>query len=215
MPFLITSSKGRIFLDDEMKDQIYPIIECPIGIQKGCLSLDGSLKNILSICEHLMQRFVRAGGVFHAPDAKWKGYTGMNVVKKYGKLDSIGDLNWFSEDVKYQNPSNITRGWCYLLSGTLHRFFFKDWNLMRNECPLANGDYHWWLEDKEGNIIDLTEEQYVLNDIHNCREGGYKRGPLGLSYSVKTRNMAFIVVNDLCGSPVDVDVISVSGYQKT
>ena len=68
---------------------------------------------------------------------------------------------------------------------------------MRNECPLANGDYHWWLQDKEGNIIDLTEEQYILNGIHNCRDGGKKKGPLGLSYGVKTRNIASIILKEV------------------
>ncbi len=214
MPFLISSAKGRLFLDEEMKDQVLPVLQCPAAIDKGCLAIDSSIGNILSICEHLLYRFVRAGGVFRQPNPKWRGYQSMNVVKRFGKLDEIGDLNWFSDDVEYQNPSNITGGWCYLLSGTLHRFFFKDWDLYSNSCPLANGDYHWWLQDKEGNTIDLTEEQYVLNDIHNCREGGYKRAPLGLSYSVKTRNMAFTILNDLCGAPVDINVISATGYEK-
>ena len=214
MPFLITSAKGRLFLDEEMKDQILPILQIPAGIKKGCLAIDASIENILSVCEHLLYRFVRAGGIFQGPNEKWRSYTSMSIVKGYGKLDEMGDLNWFSEDMKYQNPSIITRGWCYLLSGTLHRFFFKDWDLYRNSRPLANGDYHWWLQDKQGNVIDLTEEQYILNDIHNCREGGYKRGPLGLSYSVKTRNMAFTILNDLCGDPIDINIISVTNYQK-
>jgi len=213
MPYLISSAKGRLFLDEEMKDQVLPALECPRDINKGCLAIDSSMANILSVCEHLLWRFIRAGGVLLESNEKWRGTTSLNVVKRYGKLDEMGDLNWFSDDMKYQNPSVITKGWCYLLSGTLHRFFFKEWDLYRNSRPLVNGDYHWWLQDKEGNIIDLTEEQYVLNDIHTCREGGYKRGPLGLSYSVKTRNMAFTILNDLCGAPIDINLISVTGYQ--
>ena len=46
MPFLITSAKGRLFLDEEMKDQILPILESPAGIKKGCLAIDASMKNI-------------------------------------------------------------------------------------------------------------------------------------------------------------------------
>ncbi len=214
MPFLISSAKGRLFLDEEMKDQILPTLKCPPGIKKGCLAIDSSMENILSICEHLLYRFVRAGGLFSEPNNQWKDYTTLNVIKRYGKLDEMGDLTWFSEDIKYQNPSSITRGWCYLLSGTLHRFFFKEWDLYTNSCPLVNGDYHWWLQDKKGNVIDLTEEQFILNDIHSCREGGYKRDPLGLSYSVKTRNIAFTILNDLCGEPVDINIISVTGYQQ-
>ena len=214
MPFLITSAKGRLFLNEEMKDQILPALKLPPGINKGCLAIDASMNNILSICEHLLYRFIRAGGIFIGPNKKWRSHTSLNIVKGFGKLDEMGDLNWFSDDMKYQNPSIITRGWCYLLNGTLHRFFFKEWDLYRNSRPLINGDYHWWLQDKKGNIIDLTEEQYILNDIHNCREGGYKREPLGLSYSVKTRNMAFTILNDLCGDPIDINVISVTDYQK-
>ncbi len=202
-----------MFLDNEMKDQIGPYLKCPSGITRGCLSMEGSIENILVICEHLLYRFVRAGGIFRQP-TKDLDHPSLNIVRRFGKLDSMGDINWFSEDVKYRNPSKLTGGWCYLLSGTLHRFFFKEWNLKRNSRPLQNGDYHWWLEDFHGNIIDLTEEQYIINGIDNCRVGGYKREPLGLSYSVKTRNMAFTVLNDLCGNPIDINNINVSNYHK-
>tara|TARA_Y100001970_G_scaffold294164_1_gene447838 strand:+ start:16532 stop:17173 length:642 start_codon:yes stop_codon:yes gene_type:complete len=213
MPFKVSSRKSRLYLDDEMKDQIGPYLACPIGIDKGCLSIEPDLQNILVICEHLLYRFIRTGGVFRQPREDMANPS-MNVIRKYGKLDKMGDINWFSEELKYKNPSIITGGWCYLLSGTLHRFFFKSWDLYRNSRPLSNGDYHWWLQDKEGNIIDLTEEQFSINKIPNCRLDGYRSKPLGLSYSVKTRNMAFTVLNDLCGSPIDINVISVSGYNK-
>ena len=102
-----------------------------------------------------------------------------------------------------------------MLSGTLHRFFYKEWDMYRNECKLIDGDYHWWLQDKEGNIIDLTEEQYILNGIHNCRDGGKKKGPLGLSYGVKTRNIASIILKEVFfnfSEPFDINEIRVTGY---
>ena len=213
MPYKVVSKNSRLFLNDEMKDQIGPFLRCPENISKGCLSIEPSVQNILVICEHLLYRFIRTGGIFQNSDAS-EINPSYDFVRKYGKLDSFGDLNWFNNDLEYKNPSKITRGWCYFLSGTLHRFFFKSWDLFTNEQPLINGDYHWWLEDKNGNIVDLTEEQFLKNNILNCRSNGYRREPLGLSYSVKTRNLAFTILNDLCGAPVDINLISVSGYNK-
>ena len=54
-----------------------------------------------------------------------------------------------------------------------------------------------WLQDKEGNVIDLTQEQYTVNNVYNCREGGKKIKPCGLSWGVKTRNIAFITAKEL------------------
>ena len=209
MTFLITSSKEKILLDDEIKEGIYTKMECPNGIKEGCLSIDCSLNNILSICEYLMFRFVSTGGVFLAPDKEVMKYSGLNVVGSYMNEDDD------RTDVKYQNPTNKTRGWCYLLSGTLHRFFYKEWDMYRTECKLNDEDYHWWLQDKKGNIIDLTQEQYILNGIHNCREGGKKKGPMGLSYGVKTRNIAITILKDLCIEPFDINAIKPTGYLKT
>lgn len=206
MNFIIKSVEEKLYYNDDMKDDVLKYLSTPSGISKGCLSIEASIDNILIICEHLLFRFVRSGGVFLAPDKKNKGYSGLNVVGNYMNDDDDGT------DIKYQNPTNKTRGWCYLLSGTLHRFFYKDWDMYRTECKLIEGDFHWWLQDKEGNIIDLTEEQYILNGIHNCRDGGKKKGPLGLSYGVKTRNIASIILKELCNEPFDIDEIRVTGY---
>ena len=57
MPFLITSAKGRLFLDEEMKDQILPILQSPAGVKKGCLAIDASIKNILSVCNNFLWEY--------------------------------------------------------------------------------------------------------------------------------------------------------------
>ena len=212
MPFILNSRDGRLFLNGETMDQVPPFLECPVGISEGTLAMEASKKNILTICDHILYRFMRSGGIFHN-DSKWLKNTSIGVVKKYGNLDADGDIDIFKDDPEYKFPNKVTRGWCYLVSGALHRFFYRDFDLFNNQNPLINGDYHWWLQDKEKNIIDLTEEQYILNDIYNCRLNGVKSKPLGSLYSIKTRDLAFTIVNDLCREGVDIKKILISNYQ--
>ena len=185
MSFIITSVRGKLHYNDNAIDNIPHCLPTPLGINDGCLSIDASINNILIISEYLLHRFVRPGGVFLASDKKWGGYTGLNVTRRY-LID--------------RSPDNITRGWCYLLSGAMHRFFYKEWDIYRTKCKLDDTDFHCWLQDKEGNVIDLTQEQYIVNNVYNCREGGKKIKPCGLSWGVKTRNIAFITAKELTNS---------------
>ncbi len=210
MPFILTAKDGRLFLDEEMMDQVSPFLECPAGISKGNLLMKASLKNILTICDHIVYRFIRSGGIFLL-DSKWLQPITSGVVRKYGKVGNLMSNKSVSDNINFQN--RVTRGWCYLLSGALHRFFYKDFDLYCNSTPLINNDTHWWLQDRKNNIIDLTADQYLLNDIYTCREKGKIHAPLGKPYSLKTRDLAFTIANDLCREGVDIRKIKVDEYE--
>ena len=94
MNFIIKSVKGKLYYNNDMKDDVVNYLSAPSGISKGCLSIEASIDNILVICEHLLARFVRPGGVFLAPDKKWKGYSGLNVVKSNFQIKHFL-LNYF------------------------------------------------------------------------------------------------------------------------
>ena len=135
--------------------------------------------------------------------------------------DGSGDV--FSKDTRYQNVNNPTGGWCWFASGTLHRFFYKDFDLYKAVCKINPDTFHWWLQDKSGNVIDLTEEQYLINGIENIREGIIRKQksgeikpfrPLRTSYALKTRNMAYFLVRYFTEFDIPMNRIKVHNYDK-
>ena len=62
----------------------------------------------------------------------------------------------FRED----NIGNPKFGHCYHSTQALY-YFFRDANLKIMSAPCDIADSHWWLEDIDGNIIDITQDQYL------------------------------------------------------
>jgi|TARA_R100000353_G_scaffold41084_2_gene32521 hypothetical protein len=206
--FFITSKNGKLVVNGEfVKPKLFQPTE---PYDDGDLSTEASHENILSACESILELFIRPQGVKLDQDKKWRGYISMDVVKKF----SDG-----SRPPK-RSKSNLTRGWCYLASGVLHRLFFKYFDLYAVKCPLAikgDKDKHWWIESKFARnkyVIDLTEEQYLIAGIKNVRDGGKKCGGMGHSYGMKTRNMAFLVASHRFPNVVNLDLIKHTGYVK-
>ena len=61
------------------------------------------------------------------------------------------------------NRSNPYEGMCYVASIVLK-------NLVKQKVILwkvkdHNRQFHWWCETKDGEVIDLTKQQYELNNI--------------------------------------------------
>ena len=206
--FFITSKNGKLVVNGEfVKPKLFQPTE---PYDDGDLSTEASYENILSACESILELFIRPQGVKLDQDKKWRGYISMDVVKKF----SDG-----SRPPK-RSKSNLTRGWCYLASGVLHRLFFRNFDLHAVKCPLAikgDKDKHWWIESKDTfnqYVIDLTEEQYLKAGIKNVRDGGKKCGGMGHSYGMKTRNMAFLIASHRFPNAVDLDQIKHTGYVK-
>ena len=214
---LISTKQGKLFKDGELiKSASFQLFQPSGKFETGDLSIEASPKNIYSVSESLLELFIRPKGMI-LKDWKW-GYPTLDVVGKF-------------KDGTYppkRSDTNLTRGWCYLIAGSLHRFFYRKYDLYKVDCPLTptginpktkepyKKDYHWWLESKcRKYVIDLTEEQYLNVGIENVRDGGVKRSPLGgASYGLKTRNMAFIVATHRYPDAVDFPSIQTTGYVK-
>jgi hypothetical protein len=56
--------------------------------------------------------------------------------------------------------SNPYEGQCYIASATLKKFFGRALMLYRTKDH--TNQYHWWVETKDGQVIDLTRKQYEL-----------------------------------------------------
>ena len=204
MTRITTSYKGILFSNG------CPIEDAPLfkPTQKyvdGDLSTVATLQNIFGVCQTMMKLLVKPMGM-QLQD--WKhGYPTLDVVKKHRD----GTLPY------KRSKKNLTRGWCYLLSGALHRFFHAEYDLYKVVCPLdkSGKDYHWWLQSKCGqHVIDLTEEQYLLRGIKDVRKNGKKIGAMRGSYGMKTKNIAYVIANHLYPDAVDIERIPLTGYAK-
>jgi hypothetical protein len=56
--------------------------------------------------------------------------------------------------------SNPYEGQCYVASATLKKFFERTLVLYRTKDH--TNQFHWWVETKDGQVIDLTAKQYEL-----------------------------------------------------
>ena len=211
---LITTRDGKLVQDGEfIKSELFQPSQ---KYDDGDLSVEASTKNIHAVCESLLALFVRPHGMQlkDHPDWEWN-YKTMDVVRKYTN----------GTYPPKRSDKNLTRGWCYLVAGALHRFFFHRYDLYKVKCPLTptgldpknkpyKQDYHWWLESKcRKYVIDLTEEQYLNVGIENIRDGGWQLGPMGAqSYGLKARNIAYIVATHRYPDAIDFRKIPSTGY---
>ena len=213
MDLFITSERGLLVQNGEIIDS--PSLFTPKGeYVDGNLYTAASLKNIQSVCESLLEYFIRPQGMSLWSDPKWEGYITLDVGKKYQNGDNP----------PVRSDNNLTRGWCYLVSGVLHRFFYKNYDLYKVPCVLdpKKRDFHWWLESKCRNyVIDLTEEQYLINGIKNIRDGVLRKPksgeikpqrPLRTSYAIKTKNMSYFLFKYF--TPYDVPMTRIKQHMS-
>lgn len=217
--FLVSSREGRVCLDGHRVDRVQTRIFEPDYFASGSLVIPATLDNIIIVSQVFMDLFVNPKGIQLSTSVG--GYKTMDVVARYRQIPHSLQTDptllrlfrgWFRTD------RNLTRGWCYLAAGTLHRFFYPEFDLYRSDCEFGNSeiaiDYHWWLHNDRLGTIDLTEEQYRVMRIYDLRSNGKKRSPMGHSYSKKTRNMAVLVASELCGATVEFEKVKVTGYKN-
>jgi len=84
-----------------------------------------------------------------------------------------------------RNATNPTFGHCHTSSACLQKIFgTKELKLFR--ALDDEGIWHWWCVDKEGEVIDLTAEQYTSQGRLPPYEDGTKATMLGFDYRKRT-----------------------------
>ena len=205
MDLFITSIKGNLVQNNKVLKNTKLFIPNKRYI-KGDLITLASIKNIHSICESILEIFIRPMGL-NINNSEILEITEIDIGNKY--------IN--GECPPNRSKDNLTRGWSYLVAGVLHRFFHKNFDLYKVLCPLDKNmrDYHWWLESKCRNyVIDLTEEQYINEGITNIRHKGQITKSMGHSYGNKTKYMAYIVATKKLPDAVFINDIKSSSYIK-
>ena len=219
MSFLISSREGRLCIDG--KRVVSPFTEGILPKDQftgGDLSLPATENNILMVSQCFLDLFIKPMGMVleKRPSGKRWLYSTLDIEKKYRSTVPIETKDSVPRG-KFRSSENLTRGWCLFAVNTLHRFFWKDFDCHRGSCKYdESNDYHWWLQNDTGDVIDLTEEQYRISKIYNLREDGKKLKPLGLRYAATSRNMAYKITEVLSGQQYDVDVIDqyANAYMK-
>jgi len=103
-----------------------------------------------------------------------------------------------------RNESNPMFGHCHTASACLQKIFgtktIKLYRALDDE-----GIYHWWAVDKEGQLIDLTADQYYSTGRKPPHKSGIKSGMLGFGYRVKVLTLLDKVLKQLQskGTPLD------------
>lgn len=88
------------------------------------------------------------------------------MFSKNPKLDkqarSVEDalIKFHQRDQKKNNPYE---GMCYCASVCMKKLAGRDVILWKTRDH--NNQFHWWCETKDGEVIDLTKQQYELNNI--------------------------------------------------
>lgn len=95
-----------------------------------------------------------------------------------------------------KNLQNSLYGHCHTASGCLYKIFGNE-NVNMYRAMDKNGIYHWWVQDKNGFVIDLTWSQYSAADATELHKKGEKRGLLGFGYKVKVNTLLDRVRLDL------------------
>ena len=95
-----------------------------------------------------------------------------------------------------ENESNPMYGHCHNASGCLYTIF-RSKNLHMYRALDKFGIYHWWVQDKNGNVIDVTANQYDDDYVTKLYLQGEKGSILGFNYKERVKTLTERVLNDI------------------
>ena len=103
---------------------------------------------------------------------------------------------------------NPYEGNCYVASAALKKFFGRG-VLMLYRTMDCNKQYHWWVETKDGRVIDLTAQQYELKELpvpsrSEAYEFREKQSYMKYaSYKKRSQKLMDYVAHRIAGVPYD------------
>jgi len=95
-----------------------------------------------------------------------------------------------------KNEKKPLYGHCYGASRVLQRIFGEEHITLFRGLD-HTGEYHWWVQDDKGEIVDLTSEQYTSQNLSPPYDKGKKCSPLVLhSYMKRVERLYRKVSNE-------------------
>ena len=160
MGFLLSSRSGHLCVDGKRvlkphTDGLFPSDQ----FCDGDLSIPTTDRNILTISQCFLDLYINRMGMLQEKRSKGKKWlhSTLEIEKEFGKEFKTGNPEQSTKST-LPSPVSQTRGWHGFAMHTLHRFFWKDFDCIRCSRKLEEtDDYHWWLENSSGDMIDLAE----------------------------------------------------------
>ncbi len=113
----------------------------------------------------------------------------INAIRKNLTKDLLPKKYW------QRNSENPMYGHCHNASGCLYKLFgCENVHLYRSLDDW--GIWHWWIQDRNGNVIDVTASQYKDGYTDGLYSKGQKAGLLGFGYKKKVMTVLFNVLMD-------------------
>lgn len=95
-----------------------------------------------------------------------------------------------------ENAVNLMFGHCHTASGCLYKVFgSKALHMFR--AIDSREIWHWWVEDRDKNVIDLTASQYPASVVRTLYKKGEKSAMLGFAYRRRVLELLSRVRRDL------------------
>lgn len=95
-----------------------------------------------------------------------------------------------------ENESNPMFGHCHNASGCFYKIF-SSYHVHLYRTLDDNQIYHWWIQDNDGNIIDITESQYPKAKVEKYHKRGMKASLLGYEYKKRVEILFNRVIENL------------------
>lgn len=98
-----------------------------------------------------------------------------------------------------RNSKNPMFGHCHTASGCLQKIFGTK-NIKLYRALDDEGIWHWWAVDKDGNLIDITSDQYYSQGRNPPYEKGEKASILGFEYRKRVQELLERVTKEISSS---------------
>ena len=123
MDLFITSKNGNLLQNNKVlqNTKLFSPKEKYIN---GDLTTPASIKNIQSISESILDIFIRPMGL-NISDRDMLELRQIDICNKYTNGGCTPN----------RSKNNLTRGWSCLVTGVMHRFFHKNFDLYKVLCP--------------------------------------------------------------------------------
>lgn len=95
-----------------------------------------------------------------------------------------------------ENESNPMYGHCHNASGCFYKIF-SSYHVHMYRALDKFGIYHWWIQDNDENVIDITESQYSTTEVNRLHKIGERNSLLGFEYKKRVETLFNRVVEDL------------------
>jgi len=95
-----------------------------------------------------------------------------------------------------RNSTNPMFGHCHTASACLQKVFGSK-NIKLRRALDDEGIWHWWVVDKDDNLIDITADQYYSQGRKPPYESGEKATTLGFEYRTRVQTLLGRVTKEL------------------